>query len=146
MGTRAHFCTPNPSGRVDSSTQSTWLVAWQTPPGSLSIISTPSPKLGVLLGHSSLSPAPASVCGAGGWLLEPCAFGAVPRPYVHCQSGIWHTRAPQRQVTGCHQLVPTDVVIARSHGPGVPIAPLSPAGRGLPKWAQADVLRTACGA
>ena len=72
MGTRAHFCTPNPSGRVDSSTQSTWLVAWQTPPGSLSIISTPSLKLGVLLGHSSLSPAPASVCGAGG-----CAPGAM---------------------------------------------------------------------
>ena len=95
MGTRAHFCTPNPSARVASSTQSKWPVACQTSPGSLSIGPTPILKLGVLLGHSSLSPATASACGAGDRLLGPFAFGAVPRPYVHCQSGMWHTRGPR---------------------------------------------------
>ena len=64
MGTRAHFCTPNPSARVASSTQSKWPVACQTSPGSLSIGPAPILKLGVLLGHSSLSPATASACGA----------------------------------------------------------------------------------
>ena len=75
MGTRAHFCTPNPSARVASSTQSKWPVACQTSPGSLSIGPTPILKLGVLLGHSSLSPATASACGAGERLLGPFAFG-----------------------------------------------------------------------
>ena len=81
MGTRAHFCTPNPSARVASSTQSKWPVACQTSPGSLSIGPTPILKLGVLLGHSSLSPATASAYGAGEQLLEPFAFGAVPRQH-----------------------------------------------------------------
>ena len=72
-------------------------------------------------------------------------FGCAILLFRCAQQSAAGARVPGQQPAEATRL-PASRRIARSHGPGVPIAPLSPAGRGLPKWAQADVLRTACGA